>query len=87
MLFADGAVFFEFETVGIVALVFEAIVVAVFAHGAFERDLHSRGFNSHLCENSIQKNYTPSVRNIRITQRKRLVNRFCAHFQRKVGKL
>ena len=60
VFFADGAVLFEFETVGVVALVFEAIVVAVFALGAFKRDLHSRGFDSH-CEKTPYKKITPHI--------------------------
>ena len=59
VLFASGAIFFQLKTVGIVALVLEAVVIAVFALGALERYFHSRGFGSHR-ENSIQKNYTPS---------------------------
>jgi hypothetical protein len=47
VLFAYGAIFFEFETVGIVALIFETVVVSVLALGALERNLHSRRFGSH----------------------------------------
>ena len=47
VLFADGAVLLELQTIGIVALILEAVVVPVFAFRAFERDLHSRGFGSH----------------------------------------
>ena len=59
VLFARGAVFFQLDAVGIVALILEAVVIAVFALRALERYLHSRGFGCHR-ENSIQKNYTPS---------------------------
>ena len=47
VLLADGAVLLELETIGIVALVFEAVVIPVFAFRTFKRDLHSRGFGSH----------------------------------------
>ena len=47
VLLADGAVLLELETIGIVALIFEAVVIPVFAFRAFKRDLHSRGFGSH----------------------------------------
>ena len=61
VLLADRAIFFEFETVGIVTLVFEAIVIAVFALGALKRDLHSRGFDSH-CVKTPYKKITPHIR-------------------------
>ena len=48
VFFANGAVFFELQTIGIVALVLETVVVAVMTLGALERDFHSRGFGSHL---------------------------------------
>ena len=47
VLLADGAILLELQTIGIVALILEAVVVPVFAFRAFERDLHSRGFGSH----------------------------------------
>ena len=47
VLFAERTVLFHFKTIGIVALVFETVVIAVFALGALERDLQSRRFNSH----------------------------------------
>ena len=59
VLLAGGAVLLQLETVGIVALVFEAVIIAVFAFRALERDLHPCGLGSHCIENSIQKNYTP----------------------------
>ena len=59
VLLAGGTVLFELQTVGIVALILEAVVISVFALRAFECNLHSCRFNSHRYENSIQKNYTP----------------------------
>ena len=59
VLLASGAVLLQLKTIGIVALILEAVVIAVFALRALERYFHSRGFGSHR-ENSIQKNYTPS---------------------------
>ena len=47
VLLADGAVLLELETVGVVALIFEAVVIPVLAFRTFKRDLHSRGFGSH----------------------------------------
>lgn len=47
VLLADGAVLLELETVGVVALIFEAVVISVLAFRTFERDLHSRRFGSH----------------------------------------
>ena len=48
MLFANGAVFFKLQTIGIVALIFKAVVIAVMALRAFEGDFHSRRFGSHV---------------------------------------
>ena len=59
VLLASGAVLLQLKTIGIVALILEAVVIAVFALRALERYFHSRGFGCHR-ENSIQKNYTPS---------------------------
>ena len=42
VLFADGTILFELETVGIVALIFETVGIAVLALRALERDLRSR---------------------------------------------
>lgn len=57
-LFAERAVLFENETIGIVLLVFIAVVVSLLTLGAFERNLHSRCFSSHI-ENSITKKLHP----------------------------
>lgn len=38
VFFAHGAVFLQLQTVGIVPLVFEAVIISVFAHGTLERD-------------------------------------------------
>ena len=47
VLFADRAIFAEFETIGIVTFILVAIVISVFALGAFKRNLLSRRFGSH----------------------------------------
>ena len=47
VLLADGAVLFELKTIGIVALILEAVVISVLAFRTFKRDLHSRRFGSH----------------------------------------
>ena len=58
MFFAGRTVLLEFETIGIVSLVLEAVVVAILALGALKRDLESRGFNSHG-EKTPYKKITP----------------------------
>ena len=55
VLSARGAVFFQLETVGIVAFIFEAVVVAVLAFRTLERDLHSRRFGSHSSKTPYKK--------------------------------
>lgn len=47
VLFADRAVFFQLETVGVVTLVLEAVVIPVLALGTLERNFHSGGFRCH----------------------------------------
>ena len=58
MFLADGAILLELETIGIVALVLEAIIISVFALRALERDLHPRRFDSH-CVKTPYKKITP----------------------------
>ena len=58
MFFAGWAVLLEFEAVGIVSLVLEAVVIAVFAFRTLERNFESRGFNGH-CEKTPYKKITP----------------------------
>ena len=55
VLFAERTVFFKFETIGIVTLVFETVVVAVFALGALESNFHSRRFRSHWLKTPYKK--------------------------------
>ncbi len=59
VLFADGAVLFQFETIGIVTFIFKTVVVAVFALRALERDFHSRRFCSHWFKTPYKKINTP----------------------------
>ena len=47
VLFAGRAILLEFKTIGIVALILEAVVIPVFALGALKGDLQSRGFDCH----------------------------------------
>ena len=47
VLLAGRTILLEFETIGIVPLILEAIVVSVLALGALKRHLESRGFDSH----------------------------------------
>ena len=58
MFFASGAILLEFETIGIVSLILEAVIVAVFAFRTLECDFEPRGFNSH-CEKTPYKKITP----------------------------
>ena len=57
VLFAERTILAEYESVGIVSLVLDRIVVSMLAFGAFKCYFGSRRFNCHI-ENSIQKNYT-----------------------------
>lgn len=59
VLFAERAILFENQSVGIVSLIFNGIVVSMLAFGAFERYFGSRCFNCHI-ENSITKKLHPS---------------------------
>ena len=58
MLFAERAVLIQSQSVGIVLLVLDTVVISVFAFRAFKRDFGSCRFGCHI-ENSMQKNYTP----------------------------
>ncbi len=55
VLFADGTVLFQFETIGIVPFVFKAVVIAIFTFRALERNFQSRGFRSHLSKTPYKK--------------------------------
>ena len=59
MLFAERTVFVDVQSVGIVLLILERIVISILALRALERDFCSRCFYCHI-ENSVQKNYTPT---------------------------
>ena len=59
MLFAERTVFGKNQSIRIVLLVFDTVVVSALAFGAFERNFVSSGFNCHN-KNSIQK-ITPLV--------------------------
>ena len=58
MFFASGAILLELEAIGIVSLILEAVVIAVFAFRALEGDFETRGFNSHG-EKTPYKKITP----------------------------
>ena len=60
VLFANGTVFLQLQTVGIVAFIFKAVVISVLAFGTFKRDFHSRGLGCHLV-NSITKKLHPAM--------------------------
>ena len=77
MLFADRAIFVEFETVGVVALILETIVISVLALGALERDLHSRRFGSHWLKTPYKKITPLTVLDRILTHFIRDVNDFC----------
>ena len=76
VLLADGAVLFQLETVGVVALIFEAVVIAVLALRALERYLHSRGFGSHRKKTPYKKITPLPVREYSLAQTPRGVNLF-----------
>ena len=58
MFFAGGAVLLDFETVRVVSLILEAVIIAVFAFRTLEGNFESRGFNGH-CEKTPYKKITP----------------------------
>ena len=58
VLSASRAILFDFETIGIIPLVLKAVVIAVFAFRALERNFEPRGFYSH-CEKTPYKKITP----------------------------
>lgn len=76
VLFARRAVLLQLETIGIVALIFEAVVITVLALRALERDLHSRGFGSHGTKTPYKKITPLTVRKHSLAQTARGVNRF-----------
>lgn len=55
VLFADRAILFQFQTVGIVALILETVVIAVLALGTLERNFSSRRFGSHFKKTPYKK--------------------------------
>ena len=57
MFLAERAVFADNDSVRVVLLVFDTVIVSVFAFGTFERNFGSCRFGCHN-QNSIQKNYT-----------------------------
>ena len=61
VLLAERTILGKNESVGIVLLVLDRIVVSMLTFGAFERDFSSCRLGCHN-QNSIQKNYTPQVR-------------------------
>jgi hypothetical protein len=58
VLLAERTILGKNESVGIVLLVLNRIVISMLAFGAFKRDFGSCRFGCHS-KNSIQKNYTP----------------------------
>ena len=58
VLLAERTVLFQDQSVGIVLLVLDAVIVSMLAFRAFECNFGSCRFCCHI-ENSIQKNYTP----------------------------
>jgi len=58
VLFAERAVLGKNESIGIVLLILNAVIVSSFALGALKRNFGSCRFGCHN-QNSIQKNYTP----------------------------
>ena len=78
---AERAVFVQSQSVGIVLLILNTVVISVFAFRAFKRDFGSCRLGCHI-ENSMQKNYTLfEVRNSILTYERGLVNLF-SHFFR-----
>ena len=59
VLLAERAILGKNESVRIVFLVLNRIIISVLAFGTFERDFSSCRLGCHN-QNSIQKNYTPS---------------------------
>ena len=76
VLLAGGAVLLQLKTIGIVALILEAVVIAVFALRALERYFHSRGFGSHRKKTPYKKITPLSVREYSLAQTPRGVNLF-----------
>ncbi len=58
VLLAERAVFAKSQSVGIVLLILNTVIVSMLAFGAFKRNFGSCRFGCHN-QNSIQKNYTP----------------------------
>ena len=80
VLFARGAILFQLKTIGIVALIFEAVIITVLALRALERNLHSRRFGSHGSKTPYKKITPLSVRKHSLAQTSRGVNRFWKKF-------
>ena len=73
-------VLFQLKTIGIVALIFEAVIITVLALRALERNLHSRRFGSHGSKTPYKKITPLSVRKHSLAQTSRGVNRFWKKF-------
>ena len=58
VLLAERAVFVKSQSVGIVLLILNTVIISMLAFGAFKRNFGSCRFGCHN-QNSIQKNYTP----------------------------
>lgn len=58
VLLAERAILFENQSVGIVLLVLDAVIVSMLAFRAFECNFGPCRLCCHIA-NSIQKNYTP----------------------------
>ena len=80
VLFAERAVFGKSQSVGIVLLVLNTVVISMLAFGAFKRNFVSSRFGCHS-KNSIQK-ITPlfRVRKISLTHFQGVVNLFLKVF-------
>ena len=77
---AERAVFVQSQSVGIVLLILNTVVISVFAFRAFKRDFGSCRFGCHI--ETPYKKITPSlkVRSYILAYKKRLVNSFSGGF-------
>ena len=75
VLLAERAVFVKSQSVRIVLLILNTVIVSMLAFGAFKRNFGSCRFGCHN-QNSIQKNYTPQVRKSSLPHFEGLVNLF-----------
>ena len=58
VLLAEGTILGKNESIGIVLLILNRVIVSVLALSTFKRNFGSCRFGCHN-QNSIQKNYTP----------------------------